>query len=71
MHVGKRSSTGLPHRLRWTLRTVLDENVTSYVTLDEKAAKEAELDLSAVDINKTGTYAASVTYKEQTTPPYS
>ncbi len=44
----------------------MDENVTSYVTLDEKAAKEAELDLSAVDINKTGTYAASVTYKEET-----
>ena len=48
------------------LGSLLDENVTSYVTLDEKAAKEAELDLSAVDINKTGTYAASVTYKEQT-----
>ena len=48
------------------LGSLLDENVTSYVTLDEKAAKEAELDLSAVDINKTGTYAASVTYKEET-----
>lgn len=48
------------------LGSLLDENVTSYVTLDEKAAKEAELDLSAVDINKTGTYAASVAYKEQT-----
>ena len=48
------------------LGSLLDENVTSYVTLDEKAAKEAELDLSVVDINKTGTYAASVTYKEQT-----
>ena len=48
------------------LGSLLDGNVTSYVTLDEKAAKEAELDLSAVDINKTGTYAASVTYKEQT-----
>ena len=48
------------------LGSLLDENVTSYVTLDEKAAKEAELDLSAVDTNKTGTYPASVTYKEQT-----
>ncbi len=44
----------------------LDENVTSYAALDEKAAKEATLDLSAVDTNKTGTYPASVTYKEQT-----
>ena len=36
------------------------------MALDEKAAKEATLDLSAVDTNKTGTYKASVAYKEQT-----
>lgn len=63
---GKTELQTVAEQVETELGGSLDENVTSYVTLDKKAAKEAMLDLSAVDINKTGTYAASVTYKEQT-----
>ena len=63
---GKTELQTVAEQVETELGGSLDENVTSYVTLDKKAAKEAVLDLSAVNINKTGTYAASVTYKEQT-----
>lgn len=63
---GKTELEPLAERVEVELGGSLDENVTSYAALDEKAAKEATLDLSAVDTNKTGTYPASVTYKEQT-----
>ena len=63
---GKTELKPLAEQVEVELGGLLDENVTSYASLDEKAAKEATLDLSAVDTNKTGTYPASVTYKEQT-----
>ena len=63
---GKTELKPLAEQIEVELGSSLDENVTAYVALDEKAAKEATLDLSAVDTNKTGTYTASVTYKEQT-----
>ena len=63
---GKTELKPLAEQIEVELGGSLDENVTAYVALDEKAAKEATLDLSAVDTNKTGTYTASVTYKEQT-----
>ena len=63
---GKTELKPLAEQVEVELGGSLDENVTSYASLDEKAAKEATLDLSAVDTNKTGTYPASVTYKEQT-----
>lgn len=63
---GKTELKPLAEQIEVELGGSLDENVTSYAALDEKAAKEATLDLSAVDTNKTGTYPASVTYKEQT-----
>ena len=63
---GKTELKPLAEQVEVELGGSLDENVTAYVALDEKAAKEATLDLSAVDTNKTGTYTASVTYKEQT-----
>ena len=63
---GKAELKPLAEQIEVELASSLDENVTAYVALDEKAAKEATLDLSAVDTNKTGTYKASVTYKEQT-----
>ena len=63
---GKTELKPLAEQVEVELGGSLDENVTSYAALDEKAAKEATLDLSAVDTNKTGTYPASVTYKEQT-----
>ena len=63
---GKTELKPLAEQVEVELGGSLDENVTSYAALDEKAAKEATLDLSAVDTNKMGTYPASVTYKEQT-----
>ena len=63
---GKAELKPLAEQIEVELGSSLDENVTAYVALDEKAAKEATLDLSAVDTNKTGTYKASVAYKEQT-----
>ncbi len=63
---GKTELQPFAEQVEAELGSSLNENVTSYVALDEKAAKEAVLDLSAVDTNKTGTYPASVTYKEQT-----
>lgn len=63
---GKTELKPLAEQIEVELGSSLDKNITSYVALDEKAAKEAVLDLSAVDTNKTGTYKASVTYKEQT-----
>ena len=63
---GKTELKPLAEQVEVELGGSLDENVTAYVALDEKAAKEATLDLSAVDTNKIGTYTASVTYKEQT-----
>ncbi len=63
---GKTELKPLAEQVEVELGGSLDESVTSYAALDEKAAKEATLDLSAVDTNKTGTYPASVTYKEQT-----
>ena len=63
---GKTELKSLAEQVEVELGGSLDENVTSYAALDEKAAKEATLDLSAVDTNKMGTYPASVTYKEQT-----
>ena len=43
----------------------LDTAVTSYVA-DADVAAEATIDFSAVDMTKTGTYSAIVTYKDQT-----
>ena len=63
---GKTELKPLAEQVEAELGGSLDKNVTAYVALDEKAAKEATLDLSAVDTNKTGTYKASVAYKEQT-----
>lgn len=47
------------------LGSELDTAVTSYVA-DEDVAAEATVDFSAVDMTKTGTYSATVTYKDQT-----
>ncbi len=63
---GKAELKPLAEQIEVELGSSLDKNITSYVALDEKVAKEAVLDLSAVDTNKIGTYKASVTYKEQT-----
>lgn len=47
------------------LGSELDTAVTSYVA-DADVAAEAVIDFSAVDMTKTGTYNATVTYKDQT-----
>lgn len=62
---GKAKLVPLAKQIEVELGGTLDAAATSYVKLDEKAAKEAVLDLSAVDTKKTGTYPASVTYKGQ------
>lgn len=63
---GARTLILISEKVEVELGEELNENVTDYVELDEKAASEAVLDLSAVDTTKVGTYPASVTYKEQT-----
>ena len=47
------------------LGSELDTAATSYVA-DADVAAEATVDFSAVDMTKTGTYSATVTYKDQT-----
>ena len=47
------------------LGSELDTSTTSYVA-DADVAEEAVIDFSAVDMTKTGTYSATVTYKDQT-----
>ncbi len=47
------------------LGSELDMTVASYVA-DADVAEEAVIDFSAVDMTKTGTYSATVTYKDQT-----
>lgn len=48
------------------LGSPLNNAVENYVDLDADEALNAEIDFSAVDVMKTGTYTAVVTYKEQT-----
>lgn len=63
---GKQEINLLSEQVAVELGSNLDMDVTNYVELDEKAAAETKIDFSAVDVMKTGTYTAAVTYGEQT-----
>lgn len=63
---GKQEINLLSEQIVVELGSNLDMNVTNYVELDEKEAAETKIDFSAVDVMKTGTYTAAVTYGEQT-----
>ena len=62
---GTKDLTLTANQVEVELGSELDTAVTSYVA-DEKIAAEATVDFSAVDMTKTGTYNAVVTYKDQT-----
>lgn len=63
---GKKDLSLVSQKIEVELGSALSDHVVDYVRLDEKAAAEAAVDFSAVDLMKTGTYTAAVTYGEQT-----
>lgn len=63
---GKKELSLVSDQIEVELGSTLNETVTNYVKLDGDAAAQAAVDFSAVDVMKTGTYSAVVTYNEQT-----